>query len=39
MTGMTDIAVIGAGVIGLTCALRLAQDGHAVALIDPADPG
>lgn len=39
MAGMTDIAVIGAGVIGLTCALRLAQDGHAVALIDPADPG
>lgn len=39
MAVRTDIAVIGAGVIGLTCALRLAQDGHAVALIDPADPG
>lgn len=39
MTARTDIAVIGAGVIGLACALRLAQDGHAVTLIDPADPG
>jgi D-hydroxyproline dehydrogenase len=39
MTARTDIAVIGAGVIGLACALRLAQEGHAVTLIDPADPG
>lgn len=39
MTARTDIAVIGAGVIGLACALRLAQDGHAVTLIDPADHG
>jgi D-amino-acid dehydrogenase len=36
---MTDVAVIGAGVIGLTCALRLAEAGHRVALIDPAAPG
>ncbi|MDT8854203.1 FAD-binding oxidoreductase [Paracoccaceae bacterium Fryx2] len=35
----TDIAVIGAGVIGLTIALRLAHDGHDVSLIDPNDPG
>jgi glycine oxidase len=33
-----DLAVIGGGVIGLACAWRLAQDGAAVAVIDPA-PG
>jgi len=35
----TEIAVIGAGVVGLTIALQLASDGHEVALIDPAPPG
>lgn len=39
MAESVEIAVIGAGVIGLTTALRLAQLGHEVALIDPADPG
>lgn len=41
MTGHArcDIAVIGAGVIGLTVALRLAQDGHEVVLLDPDVPG
>jgi glycine/D-amino acid oxidase-like deaminating enzyme len=41
MTGHArcDIAVIGAGVIGLTIALRLAQDGHEVVLLDPNMPG
>lgn len=34
---MRDIAVIGAGVIGLTTALRLAGEGHVVTLIAPAD--
>lgn len=34
-----EIAVIGAGVIGLTTALRLARSGRDVALIDPAPPG
>ncbi|MCC6000906.1 MAG: FAD-dependent oxidoreductase [Pararhodobacter sp.] len=33
------VAIIGAGVIGLCCALRLAQDGHDVVLFDPAAPG
>ncbi len=33
------IAVVGAGVIGLACALRLAQAGHGVVLVDPGDPG
>ncbi len=36
---MTHVAVIGAGVIGMTAALRLAQAGHTVALVDPAAPG
>jgi D-amino-acid dehydrogenase len=35
----TDIAVIGAGVIGLAIAHRLASEGHEVILIDPAEPG
>lgn len=34
-----DTAIIGAGVIGLTIALRLAADGHQVTLIDPNEPG
>ncbi len=36
---MPEIAVIGAGVIGLTTALHLARDGRDVVLIDPNDPG
>jgi D-amino-acid dehydrogenase len=35
----TEIAVIGAGVIGLTVALRLAQDGRQVVVVDPNTPG
>lgn len=34
---MTNIAVIGAGIIGLTTALRLASDGHDVTVIAPAE--
>jgi D-amino-acid dehydrogenase len=36
---MTDILVVGAGVIGLTAALRLADEGRAVTLADPNPPG
>ena len=32
---MTQTAVVGGGVIGLTCAVRLAQAGHAVVLFEP----
>lgn len=34
-----EIAVIGAGVIGLACALRLINAGHEVVLLDPNPPG
>jgi D-amino-acid dehydrogenase len=35
----TDIAVIGAGVIGLTIALELVDAGRDVVLVDPGEPG
>ncbi len=35
----TEIAVIGAGVVGLTIALELVDQGHEVALVDPGQPG
>src|SRR5262245_56618978 len=34
-----DIAIVGAGVIGLAIALHLLDDGHEVLLIDPNEPG
>lgn len=39
MREKTDIAVIGAGVIGLTVALELIDRGHEVTLVDPGPPG
>lgn len=36
---MAEIAIIGAGVIGLAVALRLADEGREVVIIDPAAPG
>ncbi|QKD02690.1 NAD(P)/FAD-dependent oxidoreductase [Mesorhizobium loti] len=40
MTGKNvEIAIIGAGVVGLATALRLASDGREVLLIDPNEPG
>lgn len=35
----TDVIVIGAGVIGLACAFRLAREGQRVLLIDRDEPG
>ncbi|UWF51880.1 FAD-binding oxidoreductase [Pseudomonas sp. N3-W] len=35
----TDIAVVGAGIIGVACALRLARQGLRVVVIDQQDPG
>ncbi|MDG4649594.1 FAD-binding oxidoreductase [Roseibacterium sp. SDUM158017] len=34
-----DIAVVGAGIVGTSCALWSAMRGHRVVLIDPAEPG
>lgn len=34
-----DIAVIGAGIIGVACALQLARQGRRVVVIDPQAPG
>ncbi|HVZ00125.1 MAG TPA: FAD-binding oxidoreductase [Dongiaceae bacterium] len=34
-----NIAVIGAGIVGVSAALHLQRDGHAVTLIDERDPG
>ena len=39
MRETTEIAVIGAGVIGLTIALELIDQGHEVVLVDPGPPG
>ncbi|MEM7744025.1 MAG: FAD-dependent oxidoreductase [Pseudomonadota bacterium] len=36
---MSEIAVVGAGVLGSAIAWRLAQAGHAVTLVDPAPGG
>ncbi|MGL4236133.1 NAD(P)/FAD-dependent oxidoreductase [Tabrizicola sp.] len=35
----TEIAVIGAGVVGLTIALELVEAGHEVVVVDPGQPG
>jgi D-hydroxyproline dehydrogenase len=34
---MAEVAVIGAGIVGTACALRLRDDGHSVTLIAPED--
>ena len=34
-----DIAVVGAGIIGVACALQLARQGRQVIVIDPQPPG
>jgi len=35
----TDVAIVGAGIIGLAIACRLAADGRAVVVVDPDEPG
>jgi D-hydroxyproline dehydrogenase len=35
----TEIAIVGAGIVGLATALRLATEGRDVLLIDPNEPG
>jgi D-amino-acid dehydrogenase len=34
-----NVAVVGAGVVGLCCASYLQRDGHAVTIFDPVPPG
>jgi D-amino-acid dehydrogenase len=36
---MARVVVIGAGVVGLSCAFHLRADGHAVTVLDPAPDG
>ena len=33
------VTVVGAGIVGMCCALRLQQEGHRVTVIDPKQPG
>ncbi|QCI14019.1 FAD-dependent oxidoreductase [Pseudomonas putida] len=35
----TDIAVVGAGIVGVACALQLARQGRRVVLVDRDEPG
>lgn len=37
--GTADIAVVGAGIVGVSCALQLARQGHKVLVIDQQAPG
>ena len=39
MTDQIHVAVIGAGIVGVCCALQLQRDGHRVTIIDPHPPG
>lgn len=36
---MADIAIVGAGIIGVSCAAFLQRDGHSVTIYDPLPPG
>ena len=38
-TPSVDIAVVGAGIVGVACALQLARQGHRVLLVDREAPG
>lgn len=37
--GASRVAVVGAGIVGVCCALHLQHQGHATTLIDPRAPG
>ena len=36
---MTDVVIVGAGIVGAACAYELAQAGATVELLDPNIPG
>ena len=33
------VVVVGAGIVGATCAVELVREGYQVTLVDPAEPG
>lgn len=37
--GRLHVVVIGAGIVGASCALELIRDGHAVTIVEPGQPG
>ena len=39
MTQSLTVAVIGAGIVGLTAALEILRSGHRVIIIEPSEPG
>ena len=39
MSGVADVLVVGAGIVGAACALALQQEGLRVTLVDAASPG
>lgn len=39
VSGGRTVAVIGAGIAGVSCALYLQRDGHSVTILDPEPPG
>ncbi len=39
MTRARHVTVVGAGIVGVACALYLQRDGHQVTVVDPAGPG
>ena len=39
MSRSRHVTVVGAGIVGVSCALYLQRDGHSVTVLDPAGPG
>jgi glycine/D-amino acid oxidase-like deaminating enzyme len=36
---VVDVIIVGAGIVGVACALYLQRDGRSVAIVDPEEPG
>ncbi len=39
MSEINDVVIIGAGIVGMSCALNLQREGHAVTVVDCRKPG